>query len=125
MADERKDIFINTVERLFTKYTFEDEIPQEALDFFEDYKKGKSSNKKKITEKGINLIKEMREINDWTTAKAVGDRLDIAGRSVSGTFRKLVEDGYVEKRAGSPASYKITKKGMTCDLSCDGAEVDN
>lgn len=115
MTDERKNIFIDTVENLFAKYTFEENIPQEAFDFFEDYKKGRTS-KKPITDKGINLIKVMREINDWTTAKAVGEQLDISGRSVSGTFRKLVEDGYIEKRAGNPASYKITEKGMTCEL---------
>lgn len=117
MTDERKNIFIETVESLFAAYPLN--VPSEALDFFEDYKKGKSTNKKMFTEKGINLIKEMREINDWITAKAVGDRLDISGRSISGTFRKLVEDGYVEKRAGSPASYKITEKGMTCELGIE------
>lgn len=111
MADERKDIFIDTVENLFTKYTFEENIPQEAIDFFEDYKKGKTS-KKEITDKGINILNALRDINDWITAKALGEQLDISGRSVSGTMRKLVEDGFVEKRAGNPAAYKITDKGI-------------
>lgn len=125
MTDERKNIFIETVERLFTKYTLEDEIPQEALDFFEDYKKGKSSNKKAFTDKGIKILEAMREINDWISAKSLGEKIEVSGRSVSGSMRKLIEDGYVEKRAGSPASYKITEKGIICDLSCNDAEVDN
>lgn len=116
MADERKEIFIRTVESLFTKYTFEENIPQEALDFFEDYKKCQSSNKKKFTEKGMNILLAMREVNDWITASALGKQMDVSGRSVSGSMRKLVEDGYIEKQASNPAAYKITEKGMTCEF---------
>jgi predicted transcriptional regulator len=115
MTDERKNIFIDTVEALFTKYSFEDNIPQEAFDFFEDYKKGRSSNRL-FTEKGIAILKEMREVNDWISAKALGERMDVSGRSVSGTMRKLVTDGYIEKQAGTPAAYKITEAGMTCNF---------
>lgn len=115
MANERKDIFIDTVENLFAKYTFEENIPQEAIDFFEDYKKGKTS-KKEITDKGINILNALRDIDDWITAKSLGEQLDISGRSVSGTMRKLVEDGFVEKRAGNPAAYKITDRGISVQL---------
>lgn len=117
MADERKNIFIETVEALFNlvKYdeghTIDIFIPDEAIDFFEDYKKSKSE-KKEITDKGINILNALKEINDWITAKALGEQLDISGRSVSGTMRKLVEDGFVEKHAGNPASYRITEKGI-------------
>lgn len=110
MTDERKNIFIETVENLFNAYPLN--IPTEAFEFFEDYKKGKSSNRKEITDKGINILNALKEINDWITAKSLGEQLDISGRSVSGTMRKLVEDGFVEKRTGSPASYKITEKGI-------------
>ena len=115
MADERKKVFIETVERLF--YNAEDplDIPTDAALFFEDYKKS-ASTVKAFTEKGIAIIKEMREVNDWISAKSLGERMDISGRSVSGTMRKLVTDGYVEKQAGNPASYKITDKGMTCEF---------
>ncbi len=114
MTDERKDIFIETVEKMFEAYPMN--VPPEAIDFFEDYKKGKSSNKKEITSKGINLLVELKNINDWITAKALGDRLEISGRSVSGTMRKLVEDGFVEKRCGNPASYRITEKGINFEI---------
>ena len=123
MIDERKNVFIETVESLFAKYTFEDHIPQEAFDFFEDYKKGKSSARKEITEKGIAIILALRENPEWITAKALGEIMDVSGRSVSGSMKKLVEDGYVDKRAGTPSAYKITEKGMTCELPT--AEVDN
>lgn len=114
MTDERKNIFIETVEELFKAYPLN--VPSEAFDFFEDYKKAKNGNSKAFTEKGIAIIKEMREVNDWISAKSLGERMDISGRSVSGTMRKLVTDGYIEKQAGNPASYKITDKGMTCEF---------
>lgn len=113
MADERKNIFIDTVEELFKAYPMN--VPTEALEFFEDYKKGKSAAKA-YTDKGIAVIKALREIDDWITAKSLGEQMDISGRSVSGTMRKLVTDGFVEKRTGSPASYRITDKGKTCDF---------
>jgi DNA-binding MarR family transcriptional regulator len=113
MTDERKNIFIDTVEELFKAYPMS--VPSEAFDFFEDYKKGKSVSKP-FTDKGIAVLKVLREIDDWITAKSLGEQMDVSGRSVSSTMRKLVVDGYVEKRAGNPASYRITEAGKTCDF---------
>ncbi len=121
MTDERKNVFIETVENLFNAYPMN--VPAEALEFFEDYKRGKSSNRKEITEKGIAIILALRENTEWITAKALGEIMDVSGRSVSGSMKKLVEDGYVDKRAGTPSAYKITEKGLTCELPT--AEVDN
>lgn len=109
MTDERKRIFIEAVENLFNSYPLA--VPSEALEFFEDYKKG-NSVAKEMTDKGYNILLGLKEVNDWITAKALGERLDISGKSVSGTMRKLVTDGYAEKMAGNPASYRITEKGL-------------
>lgn len=121
MADERKNIFIDTVEELFKAYPMS--VPTEALDFFEDYKKGRSGSNKPFTEKGIAVLKAMREVDDWITAKTLGERMDVSGRSVSSTMKKLINDGYVEKKAGSPASYKITETGKTCNLDIEIEEI--
>lgn len=124
MTDERKDIFIETVENLFNAYPMN--VPAEALDFFEDYKKGKTSNRKEITDKGIAIILALREnpeCEDWITAKALGEIMDVSGRSISGSMKKLVEDGYVEKRAGNPSAYRITEKGLAFEVPT--AQVDN
>lgn len=116
MANERKKIFIETVEKLFKAYPLS--VPEEARDFFEDYKKGKSGAKD-FTEKGIAVIKALREVDDWITAKSLGEGyLNASGRSVSGTIRKLIEDGYVEKKEAKPSAfYKITELGKTCDFN--------
>lgn len=121
MTDERKNVFIETVENLFNAYPLN--VPAEALEFFEDYKRGKSSNRKEITDKGIAIILALRENPEWITAKALGEIMDVSGRSISGSMKKLVEDGYVEKRAGTPSAYKITEKGLACELPTAG--VDN
>lgn len=121
MVDERKKIFIETVETLFKVVKYDEGrsidvfIPDEAIDFFEDYKKG-NSNKLPFTEKGIKIIKALRDEEDWITAKDLGEKLDISGRSVSGSCRKLIADGYVEKRDDKPAGYRITELGKACDL---------
>lgn len=120
-VDERKNIFIDTVEELFKAYPMS--VPVEAFDFFEDYKKGRSGSNKPFTEKGISVLKAMREVDDWITAKTLGERMDVSGRSVSGTMKKLVNDGYVEKKAGNPASYKITETGKTCNLDIEIEEI--
>ena len=115
MADERKIIFIETVEELFAKCQFNEEInitiPQEALDFFEDYKKAKSESSQPFTEKGIVVMEALSKVDDWITATALGEMIGKNGRSVSGTMKKLIEDGYVEKKEGKPASYRITEFG--------------
>ena len=115
MTDERKKVFIDTVEYLFRNADPLD-IPSDAILFFEDYKKSKSATKA-FTEKGIAVLTAMREVDDWITAKSLGEKMEVSGRSVSGTFKKLIADGYVEKRAGNPASYRITEKGKTCDFN--------
>lgn len=113
MADERKNIFIETVDALFKSSNTDIYIPMEAIEFFEDYKKGHGGNAKEITDKGIAVIEAMKNIDGWATAKAIGEVMEVSGRSVSGTMKKLVTDGFVEKQAGNPAAYKLTEKGMT------------
>ena len=120
MTDERKDIFIETVERLFAEKLLENEnsISPTALEFFEDYKKGKSSNKKIITDKGIKIIRTMQGLdNEWMTANAISEYMDLTSKSISGSMKKLVTDGFVDMLKGNPASYKLTEKGLNYETS--------
>lgn len=112
MVDERKNLFIEEVERLFN----ENEVCEDARDFFDDYKKGHTSNKKVMTDKGFKILKAIYEMSEGAeenvyTAKQIGEYLDVSGRSASGTLRKLVEDGYVVKYDGKPSCYGIADKG--------------
>ena len=44
-------------------------------------------------------------------AKDIGDGLMISSRKVSGSLRKLVTDGFVEKVGQDPVIYALTEKG--------------
>lgn len=119
--EKAKEFLENMYESLYAdvSYTHEEMTTlRTALQFYEDYQNSQPA-KKPITDKGIAIILAMREVEDWITAKALGEQMDISGRSVSGSLKKLVTDGYVNKRAGSPAAYKITEKGMTCNLEIE------
>lgn len=55
--------------------------------------------------------------NDTWKSKDIAELLGISSRSVSGSMRKLVNDGYVEKIDDNPAIYAITTKGK--DIKID------
>ena len=66
-----------------------------------------------ITDNGKVILKYLQENTDKVTYKArdIADGLYISSRGVSGSLRKLVSDGFVEKIGTNPAIYSITEKG--------------
>ena len=66
-----------------------------------------------ITDNGKVVLKYLQENQDKKMLKArdIADGLGISSRGVSGSMRKLVGDGFVEKVGESPAVYTITEKG--------------
>lgn len=115
----KKDAFINVVEWLFEECRDViadgyDEDVTPALEYFEDFKKAKSSTQG-LTQAGKNVLFWMQEHKDeydnLMTCKVIGEGLFISGRSVSGTMRKLISDEYVTKNASSPIQYSLTEKG--------------
>jgi DNA-binding MarR family transcriptional regulator len=66
-----------------------------------------------ITDNGKMILKFLQDNTDRTMYKArdIADDLGISSRGVSGSLRKLVSDGFVEKVGESPAIYMITEKG--------------
>ena len=47
------------------------------------------------------------------SSKQLGELLFMSARSVSGSMRKLVTEGYVEKAGSNPVTYKLTENGAT------------
>ncbi len=72
--------------------------------------------KKVISDKGLNILKYLQEnyktYNNILKAKEIGEGLSISSRSVSGSMRKLIADGYVTKSGSDPVCYSITDKGL-------------
>ena len=118
MADRKA--FVAEIERLISEGLV---LSPEAAEFWEDYKKINDAPKV-MTQKGFEVLQAIVD-KDFMSAKDVAALIDSTGRSVSGTFRKLVADGFVEKRPGNQITYKITEKGINyiTNASASGDDV--
>lgn len=68
--------------------------------------------KPELTDNGKAILSYLQS-TDRTALKAkdIADGMEISSRSVSGSIRKLVTDGFVEKMGKDPAVYSLTEKG--------------
>lgn len=101
-------------------YEFTEEEIDNILDqFIETTNKSIS----KFTEKGIKIIKCMQENQEKYmnifSSKTIGELLFMAPRSVSGSMKKLITDGYVIKVGANPVSYSLTDAGNALQLDND------
>jgi len=88
---------------------------KDAFDFFEDLKNGKTKNSGAMTENGAKILVWMQEnvdsMNNIFTSKEAAEALFTSGRSIAGSMRKLVNDGYVDKVGKDPVQYSLTDAG--------------
>ena len=75
---------------------------------------------KKVTENGQKILIFMQEneeaMNNIFTSKEIAEALFVSGRSVSGSMRKLLGDGYVNKEGNNPVKYSLTDLGRNLSL---------
>lgn len=114
-----KEIFIKEVEN--TIKDCPDFFSLEALEYFETLKNTTEKVKAPFTENGAKALEYMQNnydsCNNIFKAKDIAEGLFLASsRSVSGSLRKLVTDGYVIKIDGTPACYSLTETGKTCEI---------
>lgn len=118
-----KEIFIEEINQLLNDCPDlfgQDEKAEKALAYFESLKKDKGHSKV-ITENGAKILEYMQQ--NWASrnnifkAAEIGEGLFMSGRSVSGSMRKLVEDGYVIKEGKDPVCYSITEAGKSFELT--------
>lgn len=70
------------------------------------------SIKSEVTDSGKIILKHMQDNNvTMSKAKDIAAALGMSSRAVSGSLRKLVTDGYVEKLGENPTIYAISEKG--------------
>lgn len=86
-----------------------------AMKFWEEFKNGKVKNSGKMTENGLKVLSWMQEnVENMTnvfTSKEIAEGLFTTGRSVAGSMRKLVNEGFVEKIGKDPVQYALTEAG--------------
>lgn len=121
----KKEAFIKIIQTEIFDRTdiYAENYPDEyelAASFWEDFKDGKVKNSGAMTENGTKLLRWMQEnvdkMNNLFTSKEAAEALFTSGRSIAGTMRKLVTDGYVEKIGKNPIQYSLTEVGKTFSL---------
>ena len=75
--------------------------------------------KPEITDSGKLILGYMQENLSTTLLKSkdIAEGLFISSRAVSGSMRKLVTDGFVEKIGQNPALYSLTEKGKKYNIN--------
>ena len=119
-----KEYFIKIVDYCFDdggiilSENFTDEEYTSALSFwkeFKEFKEGKVKESKGMTENGAKLLSWMKDneekMSNIFTSKEAAEALFTSGRSIAGSMRKLVNDGYVEKIGKDPVRYSLTEVG--------------
>lgn len=107
-----KDSFIKEIKELIDNSKIE--LSEQAIEFFNQLKEGKASitgfteNGKKIL---IYMQNNYENYNNTFKSKEIGEGLFLSGRSVSGSMRKLISDGYVQKVNTDPVAYGLTDLG--------------
>lgn len=118
----KKEVFIKEIESLITlaldcqEMVFEGLSPK-AKEYFEELKSSKTTESKpEITENGAKILKYMQEnyqkYNNVFKSKEIGEGLFISSRSVSGSMKKLITEGFVNKIGTDPVAYEISQKGI-------------
>lgn len=116
----KKEAFIKIIQTEIFDRTdiYAENYPNEyelAASFWEDFKDGKVKNSGAMTENGKKLLSWMQEnvdtMTNLFTSKEAAEALFTSGRSIAGSMRKLVNDGYVEKTGKDPVQYSLTEAG--------------
>ena len=91
-----------------------DVIPKEVMEYYSVLKEQQISQKEKpiLTEIGTQVLQYL-QTNEVQSAKArdIADGMNMSSKKISGSMRKLVTDGFVEKIGANPVVYALTDKG--------------
>lgn len=113
MAKSKKQKFIEFVEELMNPLDI-NEVDEEIIEYFDSLKSRKDTTG--VTENGVAILQYMQatkdDYNNIFKAKDIAEGIDKTSKTVSGSMRKLVTDGYVEKIGQNPVSYSLTDKGL-------------
>lgn len=86
---------------------------EDIFNFWSILKNIEEKEKPLFTDNGkliLNYLKNNDTLKSWR-AKDIAEGLSISSRTVSGSLRKLANDGFVEKIGKDPVIYILTNKG--------------
>lgn len=114
-----KEIFIKELEELIIKH--EEELSIESIEYFKTLKTTILESKETFTKGGKAILLFLQNNpRDMWKSKDIAEAMEISSRSVSGSMRKLVTDGYVEKMGKDPVIYALTDKGREIKINDEG-----
>ena len=103
-------------------------IPDEVKEFYDILRsqQDKHIDKPLFTETGLQILEYLKTQDARSLkAKDIADGMEISSRKVSGSIRKLVTDGFVEKYGANPVVYTLTEKGKNFDIQSYKGELNN
>ena len=114
----KKQEFIDFVEDALMSKVDVNEVPENVMIYWEALKNKEEKEKPPFTDNGKLILQFLRDNEDTTTWKArdIAEGLFVSSRTVSGSIRKLVNDGYVEKVSKDPVIYSITDLGKKVEI---------
>lgn len=98
-------------------------LDKDVYDFWKQLSKPQI---KKLTDNGKIILSFLQQAEEYfdigLKCKEIADEIGINSRGISGSMRKLLEYGYVEKIADNPCIYRITSDGKQVDVNAEVPE---
>lgn len=115
----KKEAFIDYVTKIMDKLAAP-EMSEEAQEYWDALRFKEEKEKPMFTDNGKLIMEYLKSLPDDVSAmksKDIAEALVVSSRTISGSMRKLVLDGFVEKIGDSPVLYKITEKGKNIEIN--------
>ena len=114
----KKSEFINYVQSLMRSVEEPMEMNDDARAYWDALCGGEDTEKPIFTDNGKLIMKYLQEQNESVPMKAkdIAEGMFISSRTVSGSMRKLVSDGFVEKVGQDPIMYILTEAGKNIKI---------
>ena len=115
----KKEAFIDYVTKIMDELAVP-EMNEEAQEYWYALRFKEEKEKPMFTDNGKLIMEYLKSLPDDVSAmksKDIAEALVVSSRTVSGSMRKLVSDGFVEKIGDSPVLYKITEKGKNVKIN--------
>lgn len=101
-------------------------IPDEVQEVYNMLREQQHIEKPMFTESGLQILEYLQSC-DTTNLKAkdIADDMQVSSRKISGSIRKLVSDGFVDKYGQNPVIYTLTEKGKNFSIEDYKEKINN
>lgn len=101
-------------------------IPDEVQEVYNMLREQQHIEKPMFTESGLQILEYLQSC-DTTNLKAkdIADGMQVSSRKISGSIRKLVTDGFVDKYGQNPVIYMLTEKGKNFSIEDYKEKINN